>query len=99
MQPVDLNGDVWYNAIPAPGMGDNDSFYHYAGEYLQYLAAARLPGDINLDDSVDITDLDILALNWLGSTSCACNVADLNRDRKVNLLDFARLAQGWLLSR
>jgi len=99
MQPVDYNGDVWYNAIPIPGEGDNIACYHYAGEYLQYLAAARLPGDVNLDDSVDILDLDIIALNWIGNTGCNCSIADLNHDRSVNLADFARFASGWLLAR
>ncbi len=99
MQPVDLNGDVWYNAISVPATGDNDTYYHYAGGYLQYLAAARLPGDINLDDAVDIEDMQIIVINWLGATDCSCSIADLNRDRNVNLLDLAQLGQGWLLSR
>jgi len=99
MQPVDLNGDVWYNAIADPATGDNDTFYHYAGEYLQYLAMARLSGDINLNDNVDFEDVEIMAINWLVPTGCDCSIADLNRDRQVNLVDFALLAQGWLLSR
>lgn len=99
MQPVDLNGDVWYDAIDAPATGDNERYYHYAGEYLQYLAAARLSGDINMDDEVDLTDLSTFAVNWLQTTECSCSIADLNRDREVNLADFAELSLGWYLSR
>jgi hypothetical protein len=102
MQPVDQYGYVWYNAIDIPGYGDNVATYLYAGEFLQCQAATRLPGDIDLNDVVDIEDVKIMALNWLGPDApCPynCSVADLNRDRKVNLLDFARLGQGWLLSR
>jgi len=99
MQPVDLNGDIWYDAIDAPATGDNERYYHYAGEYLQYLSAVRLPGDINLDDAVDIADLSIFAINWLQTTECSCSIADLSRDREVNLIDFAELSRGWFLSR
>jgi hypothetical protein len=99
MQPVDMNGDVWYDAIEAPATGDNEKYYHYAGEYLQYLAAARLPGDIDMNDAVDIEDFETFVLYWLDILGCQCSIADLTRDHKVNLEDFARLAQGWLLSR
>ncbi len=99
MQPVDQYGHVWYDAIEVPGIGDNATFYHYAGEYLQYLSAAHLPGDINLDDMVDMDDLAFMANNWLQLSGCNCSVADLNHDHKVNLFDYAQLAEGWLLSR
>ena len=100
MQPVDQNADVWWDAIEIPGTTDNEEHYHYAGEYLQYLAATRLPGDTNSLDSVDFDDLVYFADQWLKPLGCtSCNRADLNRDRKVNLADFAELAQGWMLSR
>jgi len=100
MQPVDQNEDVWWDAVEIPGTTASETYYHYAGEYLQYLAATRLPGDTDSLDSVDMDDLAYFASQWLGPLGCtSCNRADLNRDRKVNLVDFAELAQGWMLSR
>ena len=101
MQAIDNNGDVWWDAVVAAGTGDNETHYHYAGEWLICQAAARLPGDVNLDDVVDLVDLQRIAIDWLSPIDCdtGCKVTDLNRDRKVNLLDFARLAEGWLMSR
>ena len=96
---VDDDGNVSWNAAN-PGSEGDVSYYFYAGEYLQALAAAQLPGDLNLDDAVDLADLAELGSQWLSSLGCdQCSKADLNRDRNVNLTDLARLAQGWGLWR
>ena len=99
MGPVDDDGYVWWNSAEPQSAGDIKT-YPYAGEYLQGLAAAVYPGDLNLDDDVNLSDLADLADDWLLTLTCSeCSIADLNHDGKVNLSDFARLAQGWMLSR
>lgn len=76
---------------------------YYAGEMLMALAAAAYPGDIDLDDDVDLDDLGQFAADWLLTvgTSCsyACYKTDLNRDGIVNLHDFALLSGHWLFAR
>ena len=100
MQPVDSDGDVSHDATELPLIEDTEKYYHYAGEYLQYLAATRLPGDTNLDDAVDADDVLFFVNRWLTPIACdGCNRADFNQDGQVNLADFAIVGQGWLLSR
>ncbi len=100
LNAIDINGDVWYDAALGPGSAGNETYYVYAGELLQALGAAALPGDINRDDKVNPLDLKALAINWLSLDGCTgCSIADLTRDRKVNLADFAKLAEGWMLER
>ena len=99
LNPVTDAGYVWWNAA-FPGSTGDVRAYVYAGEYLQALAAAVYPGDLNLDDQVNLEDVANLSVDWLRTVGCdECSVADLNHDRKVDLADVALLAQGWLLSR
>ena len=53
-----------------------------------------LPGDANLDGTVDNADAAILASNWL-SSAAAWAQGDFNADGKVNDLDAAILASNW----
>ncbi len=100
LNAIDVNGDVWYDAALGPGSSYDATYYAYAGELLQALSAAALPGDINRDDKVNPLDLKALAINWLSGDGCStCSIADLTRDRQVNLADFAKLAEGWMLER
>lgn len=51
------------------------------------------PGDINLDDTVDILDLSIFSNNW-GQTGPE-NKSDLNSDGIVDIQDLSILASNW----
>ena len=55
-------------------------------------AASPLPGDINGDGVVNITDLNILLANY-GRTGATAAQGDLNGDGTVNAADYALLAQ------
>lgn len=73
--------------------------YSYAGEMLQTLEYIIVPGDMNLDDTVDGLDLAILADNWLSScegSCCWCNGSDIDQSGRINFGDFAYLANNWL---
>ncbi len=52
-----------------------------------------LPGDANLDGSVDLLDLDILGQNWQGAGTWS--FGDFNGDQIVNLIDLDILGSGW----
>jgi hypothetical protein len=57
-----------------------------------------LPGDINMDGKVDISDLALLGANW-GKTVAAggygWTMGDLNGDGVVNIGDLAILGADW----
>ncbi len=53
--------------------------------------ATALPGDINLDGSIDILDLSILATNY-GSQHARWTDGDLSNDDVVDILDLSLLA-------
>ncbi|MBI9018974.1 MAG: hypothetical protein JEZ07_17120 [Phycisphaerae bacterium] len=55
-------------------------------------------GDINLDNSVDIVDLNILLNNWLEPSSSADIYPYLDADGIVNLMDYAALQEYWLIN-
>jgi hypothetical protein len=53
-------------------------------------------GDLNQDFSVDVSDLTILADQWLYNISCSgINCAEIDGLLGVNLLDFALMAEDW----
>jgi len=54
----------------------------------------RSPGDLNLDGSVDVKDLEILCRAWL--TDGLSTRADITRDGIVNCRDYNWLAADWL---
>jgi len=51
----------------------------------------NLPGDLNNDNSVSITDLSILLSNYGSTTSTSLSTADINNDATVNILDLSIL--------
>jgi len=57
-----------------------------------------LPGDINLDGTVNVGDFNILAGNYLSSTTGGWSAGDLNDDGVVNVGDFNLLAGNYLAS-
>jgi hypothetical protein len=66
----------------------------YAADHLT-LEALALPGDSNLDGSVNALDFNILASNFGQSTSVNWLNGDLNGDGVVNTMDFTLLANGF----
>lgn len=64
-------------------------------------AVSPVPGDMNCDRKVNMSDMIVIASNWLNDTSVSgsCTLrpsGDLNGDCKVNLLDFAVLGLHWM---
>jgi hypothetical protein len=56
-----------------------------------------LRGDANLDGTVDVADLNALALNWLGGPN-AWQLGDFNADGTVNAGDLNEIGQNWQAS-
>jgi hypothetical protein len=54
-------------------------------------AVAPLPGDVNLDNKVDVTDLSLLLSHWNANYTAA----DFNKDGTVNVLDLSVLLSHW----
>ena len=51
------------------------------------------PGDVNLDDTVDILDLSIFSNSW--GQAGPENKSDLNGDGVVDIQDLSVLASNW----
>ena len=65
-----------------------------AGGYFlhkSFAANANLPGDINNDNTVNLTDLSLLLSKWNGTDSNT----DINGDGKINLTDLSLLLSNW----
>jgi len=60
-----------------------------ADEYEPYL-----PGDLNINGSIDWFDLQIFALQWLDGSGNA----DFNNSGRVDFVDFVTIANNWLKS-
>jgi mannan endo-1,4-beta-mannosidase len=59
--------------------------------YQSFAANANLPGDINSDNKVDLTDLSMLLGKWNTNTA----THDVNSDGAVNLQDLSILLSNW----
>jgi hypothetical protein len=59
--------------------------------YQSFAANANLPGDINSDNKVDLTDLSMLLGKWNTSTT----THDINNDGTINLQDLSILLSNW----
>jgi hypothetical protein len=76
-----------------------NSIYH---QYVKIIATERLeiPGDMNLDDDVDLVDYAWLTRAWEQSPSYPgngyLNGADIDLDGYVGMTDFIELAKAWL---
>ena len=53
-----------------------------------------IPGDLNGDGTVNVTDLSILLSNW-GKTGVTAAQGDLNGDGTVNVTDLSILLSNW----
>ena len=91
---IDAEGKVWERLSK-----NGADYYAYAGEMLQVLCALIVPGDINLDGNVDLTDFELFIESW-GATDCYqncwCNSSDLNRNGKVDIEDLYVFLNNWL---
>ena len=56
--------------------------------------APRIPGDVNLDGSVNVTDLLLLLAGW-GARAPGDPPADFNNDDLVNVTDLLTLLANW----
>jgi len=81
--------DVFYGDISANSFGNviDPVFVAPPRPVVTYVA-----GDVDGDGEVDMTDLRIMAEQWLLPTCPGCHSADLNSDGDVNYEDFAILA-------
>ncbi|MBI2824030.1 MAG: PEP-CTERM sorting domain-containing protein [Planctomycetia bacterium] len=59
-------------------------------------ASNLVPGDINGDGQVNLTDYGILKSYWLQTVSGGVSVGDLNNDNTVNIIDFATFKQDYI---
>lgn len=65
-------------------------YYAYAGETLQVLGELILPGDMDLNDTVDLCDYAILADLWANpAEQCSLSKADLDKNGEVDFSDLA----------
>jgi len=59
------------------------------------LALQTLPGDTNLDGTVDSTDYSTFIQHWQETVTGGTGVGDLNYDGKVDSNDYSILVQNW----
>lgn len=83
--------------LSAEDLGPAGSDYDYGHGLINIAAAYELlessfcSGDFNHDESVDLLDLKVLIVEWLG-TNCTNCWSDLNGDQKVDFYDFSEFA-------
>lgn len=78
-----LGSEIALTGIGGFGIAAGDTLLRYS-----------LDGDANLDQTVDITDLGILATNWQG-TNKVWTQADSNYDNATDITDLGALATNW----
>ena len=63
-----------------------------------FFGLALNPGDLNLDNTVDLVDFSLFAHFWLEDDCgpCRCDRADFNRDGNCNHTDLNELTANWL---
>jgi RHS repeat-associated protein len=59
------------------------------------LALQTLPGDTNLDGTVNFTDYSTLIQHWQETVTGGAGVGDFNYDGKVDFNDYSILVQNW----
>ncbi len=102
-QMIDLNevvdpglGWTLVQAIDINARGQIVGYGRITGETgdCGFLLTPALPGDANLDGTVNLLDLAELGANWHGADKTWFQ-GDFNDDGVVNLLDLAELGQNW----
>jgi hypothetical protein len=58
-------------------------------------APALRPGDANLDDAVNVSDLSLLAANYGTTSGATWGMGDFNNDGAVNVSDLSLLAANY----
>ena len=100
--PADTGSDVAYPAAVLSWLSGDTAVSHnvYLGtDETAVQSATPLFGDVNGSGLVDISDIRVLADQWLSSPPVSSQYwADINDDGKVNFADFAKVAQSWLQS-
>ncbi|HAL44684.1 MAG TPA: hypothetical protein DDW84_05900 [Phycisphaerales bacterium] len=71
------------------GGGVKNLFFYAAYEYLK---SEFCYADLNLDGYISLTDIEVMAGQWL-IYPCADCISDLNSDQRVNMKDFAEFAR------
>ncbi len=82
------------NSPDAPILHQGD-YWHFTTEWqpLPPCAYYRFDGDVNGDCFVDITDLMLLAHDWMQAAVVADT--DINEDSKVNMADYSYVGRDW----
>ncbi len=91
---INSDGKVWERLSH-----EGSIFYTYAGEMLQVLGELIVPGDLNLDGSINYSDYAIFVDSWNASDCneyCCCYGADLDKNGKVDFVDVKIMADYWL---
>jgi hypothetical protein len=87
---TDPNGQVYWEM---GNSGGSPAGYYLAGETLETILDSILPGDANLDGSVDDDDLSILLANWGATTDWMHG--NFGGDGTVNDDDLSLLLANW----
>ncbi len=69
--------------------------YAYTADQISIVEYSPIPGDANLDDTVDVTDLGILATNYGISSGAEWGDGDFNNDGEVDVTDLGILATNY----
>jgi len=91
---------LWPGTVYSYRVRMRDSYGNvtYTSERLSVrtMGTSLLPGDMNNDGCVDMSDFGRFAVRWKQSDCGTCGGADLDRDNRVDLRDLMILALNWL---
>jgi len=81
-------------------LSQEGSIYNtYAGEMLQVLGELVVPGDLDIDGSINYSDYALFINNWHASDCCeycGCYGADIDKNGKVEFIDLNIMTDNWL---
>ena len=87
--------NTWFNIV---GLGDQEATTDSTTDYQIWVTdvtGIEVPGDCNLDGSINASDLALLASDWNVTTSSGWSAGDFNEDGIVNSDDLALMAANW----
>jgi len=91
---ISSDGEVWERLSQ-----EGSFFYTYAGEMLQVLGELIVPGDLDIDGSINYSDYALFINNWNASDCreyCGCYGADIDKNGKVEFIDLNIMTDNWL---